>query len=114
MDLEILKKLNEELAAGHPAVLATVIKTSGSAPRKAGAQMLIYENKSIFGTVGGGRAEANAIEKAGWAFESRRSAVISMDLNASVAAQEGMACGGAMEIFIQYIAAEAGSDQAGD
>jgi xanthine dehydrogenase accessory factor len=106
MDREILRKLNEELAAGRPAVLATVIKTSGSSPRKAGTQMLVYENKSIFGTVGGGRAEANAIEKAGWAFEARRSAAVSLELNASVASSEGMACGGHMEIFVQYIAAE--------
>ena len=43
--------------------MATILKAQGSSPRKEGAKMLIFEDKSILGSVGGGLAESKVIEK---------------------------------------------------
>ena len=103
MHESILKKLTLERESGRAAVLVTILKTSGSTPRKSGSQMLVMEDGSISGTIGGGLAEAQAMKEAGRAFQSRSSSVQRMSMNSSVAADEGMACGGDMEVFVQYI-----------
>ncbi len=105
---EIVKQLNRERAAGRPAVLVTVLATRGSTPRKAGSQMLVLADGSIRGTIGGGLAEARARTRAAQVFQSRASSVEHMTMTASVAALEGMACGGAMDFFVQYVDAPAG------
>lgn len=106
MQSAILKKLNAERNLGRPAVLVTILSTRGSTPRKAGSQMLVFEDGSIFGTIGGGQAEGLSIQGAAEAFQTRVSSLHKMTMTASVAASEGMACGGDMEVFVQYVGAE--------
>ena len=84
-------------------VLVTILSTRGSTPRKAGSQMLVFEDGSIFGTIGGGQAEGLSMRAAAEAFKTGASSQHQMTMTASVAALEGMACGGAMDIFIQYV-----------
>ncbi len=103
MRVDILKQLNQQRAQGRPAVVVTVLNTRGSTPRKAGSQMLVLEDGSIRGTIGGGLAEAQAMAEAGKAFQSKASSVHRMTMTASVAALDGMACGGDMEVFVQYV-----------
>ena len=105
MQSDLLKQLNQERAAGRPVVLVTILNTRGSTPRKAGSQMLVLGDGSIRGTIGGGLAEAEAMAEAGRALISGSSTVRRMTMTNSVAASEGMACGGDMEVFIQYIEA---------
>ncbi len=104
---DLVEVVNLERVASRPVVLVTIVETSGSTPRKAGSQMLVLADGTIRGTIGGGLAEAQAMAEAGRAFQSRSSSVRRMSMNASVAASEGMACGGDMEIFIQYVEAQA-------
>jgi xanthine dehydrogenase accessory factor len=61
---KLLDKLVECLQAGRPVVAATVIRTSGSTPRKAGAKMLVAPDGSLEGTIGGGCAENEARREA--------------------------------------------------
>ncbi len=100
---DILKQLNQERAEGRAAVLVTVLGTRGSTPRKAGSQMLVFRDGSIRGTIGGGLAEAQAMAEAARAFQTKESSIQRMTMTASVAASEGMACGGDMEVFVQYV-----------
>lgn len=103
MRSDIIKKLNERLNLGQAVVLVTILSTHGSTPRKAGSQMLVFQDGSIFGTVGGGLAEGRSMEVANRMFETKQSCTLNMTMKASVAASEGMACGGDMEFFIQYV-----------
>jgi len=103
MRSELLREINQERAAGRAVVLVTILETQGSTPRKTGSQMLVREDGSISGSIGGGLAEAEAMAEAGRAFQSRASKLRHFSLTDSVAAAEGMACGGDMDIFIQYI-----------
>ena len=50
--------------AGRLCVLATVVETKGSTPRKVGARMLVDPATGLVGTVGGGCGEAEVIESA--------------------------------------------------
>ena len=106
MQSEILKRLNQERGRGRPVVLVTILSTRGSTPRKAGSQMLVFEDGSIFGTIGGGQAEGLSMAAAAEAFKTGVSSPHKMTMTASVAASEGMACGGDMEVFVQYVGAE--------
>jgi xanthine dehydrogenase accessory factor len=54
----------EELAAGTKGVLAMIVKKEGEAPRRPGTKMLVREDGSFLGTVGGGYAEAVILEAA--------------------------------------------------
>jgi len=58
VDREVLQKTVKAAQHEIPAALATIIKTSGFTPRKAGARMLIYGDGGIWGTIGGGRGES--------------------------------------------------------
>ena len=62
--LEVYQELVNVTQKGERAVLATVISSRGSAPRKAGAKMLIKQDGTFLGTVGGGGVEQQVQEKA--------------------------------------------------
>ncbi len=78
-------------------VLATVIGVASSAPREVGAKMLVREDGSIVGTIGGGPFEAAVIEEARRLLAEREGPKrASYDLDSF----EGMRCGGVVEVFL--------------
>lgn len=103
---EVLLELDRAEENNLRAVLATIIRTHGSAPRKTGSQMIIFPGGSTKGTVGGGCAEAEVRTEALNCFDSGHSALIRLNLTADAAADEGMACGGIMDIFLEMLPGE--------
>jgi xanthine dehydrogenase accessory factor len=85
---------------GECVVVATVAHTRGSTPQQRGAKMLFFEDGRAVGTVGGGCIEAEVWAEARAALRSRQSALHHFSLTAEEASDEGMVCGGTMEIFI--------------
>lgn len=82
--------------------VATILHTNGSTPRKAGVSMVVYPDGSIFGTIGGGRAENEIRLSALDSLEKRESyRRIEVLLNDDVAVKEGMVCGGRMDVWIE-------------
>jgi xanthine dehydrogenase accessory factor len=100
-DQEILKQAIKDAHADKPAALATIVKTTGSTPRKAGAKMLIYRDGHTSGTIGGGYSEAEIRLKALNAIDKDKPLLFRISLNADIAAIEGMTCGGSMEVFVE-------------
>ena len=100
---KLYKKLVQLLSAGESVVLATIFHSAGSAPRSAGAKMIICADGSIIGTVGGGRVEAETIELAKKVQAKRQSVIQPFDLTGSDAAGLGMICGGTGEILLDYL-----------
>jgi xanthine dehydrogenase accessory factor len=88
---------------GAPAALVTVIATEGSTPQKAGAKMLVYPDGRIVGTIGGGCVEAEMTGRARQSIEARKPQVASYDLTADQAGEDGLVCGGRMQVFIEPI-----------
>jgi xanthine dehydrogenase accessory factor len=89
--------------SGSPAALVTVIATEGSTPQKAGAKMLVYPDGRIVGTIGGGCVEAEMTWRARQSIEARRPQVASYDLTPDQAGEDGLVCGGRMQVFIEPI-----------
>lgn len=87
----------EALQVGRRAALATVILAGGSTPRSAGARMLVLEDGSIVGTIGGGSVEHRVIALALEVLETGRPARFSAHLTRDL----GMCCGGKMEVYVE-------------
>jgi xanthine dehydrogenase accessory factor len=91
---------------GERVVVATVAHTRGSTPQRRGAKMLFFESGEVAGTVGGGCIEAEVWAEAREAMRSGNSALHHFSLTAEEASEEGMVCGGTMDIFIDVWARE--------
>ena len=87
-------------ARGDRVVVATVAHTRGSTPQRRGAKMLFFENGETAGTVGGGCVEAEVWAEARETMRSDSPALHHFALTADEASEEGMVCGGTMDIFI--------------
>jgi xanthine dehydrogenase accessory factor len=101
---EILDETLEMLEAGRPFALVTLIADQGSTPRAAGAEMLVREDGSIAGTIGGGLIEHSMMQAAAEAIAERRSRRLSADLSGrDLASADKMVCGGAAEVLVAYV-----------
>ena len=56
---QVFREAVRQLKEGHPMVMATVVRTSGSTPQKPGAKLLVREDGSAVGTLGGGCVEGD-------------------------------------------------------
>jgi xanthine dehydrogenase accessory factor len=106
---EVLRELVELERRGGYAVLATITKAYGSTPRKAGTRMLIFADGQISGTVGGGCAEAEVRREALSLTGRAEPKTFILNLTADAAAEEGMACGGKMELFLEPLVIASGN-----
>ncbi|HEY0408143.1 MAG TPA: XdhC family protein [Pyrinomonadaceae bacterium] len=97
---ELYRLIDEAEARGERVVVATVAHTRGSTPQRRGAKMLFFESGLTAGTVGGGCIEAEVWAEAREALRSGQPALHHFTLTADEASEEGMVCGGTMEIFI--------------
>lgn len=88
---------------GEPAALVTVVATEGSTPQKVGAKMVVYPDGRIVGTIGGGCIEAEMTWRARQSIESRRPQMVWYDLTPEQAGEDGLVCGGRMQVFIEPI-----------
>jgi xanthine dehydrogenase accessory factor len=100
---DVLEAALQATQTGQKAALVTVISTEGSTPQKAGAKMVVYADGRIVGTIGGGCVEAEMTWRARQAIDERRAQVASYELTADQAGEDGLICGGRMEIFIEPI-----------
>ena len=84
-------------------VLCTIVARRGSAPRSVGTKMLVLEDGTVSGTIGGGCVEAGVKEKARWLMQDKekRQELISVSMTACDAEEEGMVCGGVIEVLLE-------------
>lgn len=91
------------LESGESFVQATVLQSSGSTPREAGACMIILNDGGICGTVGGGALEGGIIKAAPEVFHEKKARAINVVLDGNDAAAMGVICGGAATVLVDYI-----------
>lgn len=98
---EILDYLNGEWKQmKFPVAVVTIISRKGSAPRGIGTKMLVVRTGKIIGTIGGGCAEAAVLEQAIQCMENKTSKLYQVDMTGKEAEEDGMVCGGVIEVFI--------------
>jgi len=104
---EIFREAAEQIEQGKPFVLTTVVRTLGSTPQKPGAKLLVREDGSAVGTLGGGCVEgdiwfaARTLLKEGGGPQVR-----DYVLNEDLAAQDGLVCGGTMYFLLDPVLGE--------
>ncbi|OJH38136.1 xanthine dehydrogenase accessory protein XdhC [Cystobacter ferrugineus] len=86
------------IAEGRAFVLATVIESAGSTPQKPGSKMVVLEDGSLRGTVGGGAIEFQIIEAARQLLASPER---TRTLETHLTHELGMCCGGRMKVFLE-------------
>lgn len=91
------------LDRGESFVLATIVSRNGSAPRTAGAQMIIYSDGRVTGTIGGGLLEAKTISAARDVFKNHIPILREFLLTGKDAASTDMICGGRQEALIEFM-----------
>ena len=100
---DVYRLINEAGSRGERVVVATVAHTRGSTPQQRGAKMLFFQNGEVAGTVGGGCIEAEVWAEAQSAMRSGESKLHHFSLTADEASEEGMVCGGTMDIFVEVL-----------
>jgi len=98
---EVLTRLRRR---GEKAVLATVVAARGSTPRKQGAKMIVQADGRITGTIGGGTLEHQVIQAALERMDGKEARMLHFEMTNEDASQEGMICGGSVEVFIEPLA----------
>ncbi len=91
------------LEQGKSFVQATILTQSGSAPRTAGAKMIILPDQSFLGTIGGGLVEAKVQELAVEVFKTKQMVRKEFNLTGSEAGQMDMICGGRLEVLVEHL-----------
>lgn len=100
-DIEVIKEASQE--SEIPRALITIIGSKGSVPRKAGAKMIVWLDGKTLGTIGGGCSEANILTLAREIIRTKGYSIEHVDMTGEVAEDEGMVCGGTMEVLIEAI-----------
>src|ERR1700675_1163319 len=101
MDIyEEIVKLRQE---GRRGAVATIVNVRGSIPSFETAKMLVRDDGSIVGTIGGGCVEAEIWQAARAVMESEKPRTLTFNLNHDPKYDTGLVCGGTLDIFIEPI-----------
>ncbi|HKX26482.1 MAG TPA: XdhC family protein [Blastocatellia bacterium] len=101
---EVYDEIQRAQAEGRKLAVATIVTASGSTPQRTGAKLLIFEDGRLMGTVGGGCVEADVWAEAREALADRRPRLCRFTLRDAPDVppdEEGMICGGEMEVLIE-------------
>jgi xanthine dehydrogenase accessory factor len=101
---EVYAAIVEVVARGGRGALVTIVRATGSTPQRVGAKMLVLEDGTLVGTIGGGCYESDAFQRARQVIGSGRPELVHYELNDDVAEENGLICGGQMDVFIEPVA----------
>lgn len=97
----ILTAMLDALARGERVVLCSILASSGSSPRGAGARMAVFADGHTLGTVGGGAVEYMAAQRAMGCLCTNTPELKSYDLRPDEVESVGMICGGRVTVYSQ-------------
>lgn len=95
------QEIIQEIEAGRPFALATILSHRGSTPRTSGSRMLVRSDKSIAGTIGGGLVEAGVMDACAGMLDRSRSRVMDYTLNKELKDGMDMVCEGSLSVWLR-------------
>lgn len=107
---DVFNEIVQVIARGEKAALSTIVSSKGSLPMSKKAKMLVKQDGTLVGTVGGGCLEADVWSEARQVMEQGVSTLQHFILTEKHAGDEGLNCGGNVEIFTEPV--QAGEMQA--
>src|SRR5262249_2078971 len=103
---DILRELIAAIRVPRPVAWCRLVETRGSTPQKAGAAMLVRQDGSQAGTLGGGCVEAEVKRRALTLLAENRPDVCTFQLDSDYGWDDGLICGGRMKIVVEPIQAD--------
>lgn len=101
--MDLFEEIVRMRRAGQRGALATIVHTNGSIPSFESSRMLVREDGSIAGTVGGGCVEADVWAAAKEVIRQEQPRKMTFNLNNEAGYDSGLICGGTLEIFVEPI-----------
>jgi xanthine dehydrogenase accessory factor len=101
--MDIYEQIVQLRREGRRGAVATIVNVRGSIPSFKTAKMLVRDDGSIVGTIGGGCVEADVWQAAREVMESEKPRTLKFDLNQDPRYDTGLVCGGTLEIFVEPI-----------
>ena len=100
----VIARLIGWLDGGVDAAMATVVSTWGSSPRPVGSHLGIDEDGNMTGSVSGGCIEGAVVKEGIDAMQTGRSRLVEFGVSDNMAWEEGLACGGRVQVFVEPLA----------
>jgi xanthine dehydrogenase accessory factor len=101
--MDLFEEIVKMRRAGQRGALATIVHTNGSIPSYESSRMLVREDGSLVGTVGGGCVEADVWAAAKEVMQKETPRKMVFNLNNEASYDNGLICGGTVEIFVEPI-----------
>src|SRR6266852_1107172 len=101
--MDLFEEVVKMRRAGQRGALATIVHTNGSIPSYESSRMLVREDGSLVGTVGGGCVEADVWAAAREVMQKEASRKMVFNLNHEANYDSGLICGGTLEVFVEPI-----------
>ncbi len=101
--MDIYEQIVELRRQGRRGAVATIVNVRGSIPSFRTAKMLVRDDGSIVGTIGGGCVEADVWQAAREVMESEKARTLKFDLNQDPKYDTGLVCGGTLEVFVEPV-----------
>ena len=101
--MDLFEEIVRMRRAGQRAALATIVHTNGSIPSYESSRMLVREDGSIAGTIGGGCVEAEVWAAAKEVMQKESPRKMVFNLNNEASYDNGLICGGTLEVFVEPI-----------
>jgi xanthine dehydrogenase accessory factor len=89
--------------AGQKCAIATIVQVNGSIPSYESAKILVREDGSMLGTIGGGCVEAEVWNAAREVMETEKPRHMSFTLGQDAAYDNGLICGGQLNVFVEPV-----------
>src|SRR5262250_59455 len=101
--MDIYEEIVRLRGEGRRGAVATIVSARGSIPSFKTAKMLVRDDGSIVGTIGGGCVEAEVWQAAREVMETEKPRTLAFDLNQNPKYDTGLVCGGTLDIFIEPV-----------
>src|SRR5205823_7779360 len=100
---DIYEEIGKLRREGRRGAVATIVNAQGSIPSFRTAKMLVRDDGSIVGTIGGGCVEAEIWQSAREVMEQEKPRTLTFNLNQNPKFDTGLVCGGTLEIFVEPV-----------
>lgn len=101
--MEVYEEILRLKKAGRTSALATIVECRGSSPQKQGAKMLVRDDGTTLGTLGGGCLEADVIQYGLMAMKDQAPRTVPFELTER---EGGLVCGGSVLVYVEPVFAE--------
>ncbi len=101
--MDIYEELVRLRRAGRKCAVATIVQVNGSIPSYQNAKLLVREDGTMLGTVGGGCVEAEVFTAAREVMDTGQAKMLDFSLGQDVAYENGLICGGQLNVYVEPI-----------